>query len=377
MLPGNNVIKAIVTIAVAIIAEAAAYAQNIGHVSPSDTSEKFYSGYAAENAMQVARDFGQKLQDWVNSSTTATKLKQKKSLEGLQGKKKILVKTRNAALIASSRGKRVQESYEWASYINHILLGIINPGGTRLTCSKYKVISPENIIRDDGVDRGILAVSFEMNFSGKFTDKEKCILLIRDGHITGMKHYEAEPGGKIRISMNDFDEYTNWIEAGYLYTPHFPVGLSLSFGQWCWTAGVEFGMNTDRRIYSDTEINATDPLNYTITRTQADPKYYIGVTGSLRMKYVGISCGYGLTQAKERVDTRDVSTSTNENGIVSSSGKSSSTSDAVSQYIQPAVVGYLPVSETCCINLKAGYHFSFGHSELNGVLVGVGISVMF
>ena len=337
-------------------------------------------GATPQDAVQTATEFGHQLSAWTNAPySRAVTRSSRNSVKELEGKKKIRISANHAHnLTHLSDNWHADKDYKLEQYMNMLMLGVIKPGGTTMTCSHFKIIPREKIVYHKKLQEGQEFVTFDIKFSGRYSDSERCVLYVRDGRVTYMDHYAEDKNGNFKVNTEALDEDTETFEANYLFTPHFPAGASLSYGKWCWTIGFEFGGNTDRKIISDTEIEVSDPLNYKVTRTQRDPKFYFGVVGGLRLKYFGVSLGFGVVSYKERIDTYSTSFAPTEYGSISSSGTNTPTeSGATGEYLQPAVHGYIPVSDNCSIALQAGYHFTLGTKGLSGFLAGAGLSFSF
>ena len=159
----SNIKRLIIMVVAAMISITTSYAQWSGGGN----------SISYENPLNIARDFGDKLSTWVNTSSDANKIKRKKELDSMQGRIKIRVWADNARHIAALRNHPTKQNYEWANYTNNILFAIINPGGTTLTCDKFKVVDADKFPSWQKIPKGANLVSFEMRFSGKFTP-ESC-----------------------------------------------------------------------------------------------------------------------------------------------------------------------------------------------------------
>lgn len=144
---------------------------------------------------------------------------------------------------------------------------------------------------------------------------------------------------------------------GLSYSSQFPLTLT-SLGTISWVSvGSEFGVNLDRKKYSESQFN---------------PFVYGMISPGVCCRFLSVNCGIGLMCGKiEKTTTH----------LGSMNGIDFSTEIVMEEFrfpliIKPSITGLIPISEEeLYLTINAGYNHVPKFDALNGWAFGIGIQV--
>ncbi len=329
----------------------------------------------------VVRQFGNILSNWASNQNTFSALE---SLENLCCKKPaIRIGDNIMASLASKNGLASSKDYTWDNYITCMQKEIDK--GITVSMSDVEPV-PTNLIPSDYQGRKELRfVSGRIKLSGASNYDGNDLFVLVNGKIAKIQEYQVTVDKKgrkrIHVDLSDLELYddTEGVGLTYNYSKAFPVGASVYYSIWKFMVSVDFGVNFDKDIYTTQKVDMTNLMNYSISRGEYDPKYYITVTPAFYLKYFSVGWGFGVLSMKGTEITEDMNGSLDNNGnptIVT--GKT--TKEGVEKLkfmMRPNIRGFIPCNDNFFITLSLSYNWALGYTKKNGIDFGVGFQYLF
>lgn len=347
--------------------------------------------YGQQTAEMIVQEFGNNLRDWC-----ATKDIEYRNKAQEQCDKSCRVNDEIMEDFVAGRGLE-SEDYVVPNYLNGFQRALVK-GAVSLSMRDVKTILADE--QSDASSYGesstspktkhiknYTLVACDITTSGVLNYRIKDLFYLRKGKILKISPYEEvvdQKTGKkkVKVDFSDLDDYETW-GFSYNYGKNWPIGLSASYSYSWFMIGADLGINLDKNKLYKHSLEMTDVMNFRKKDIEFNPHlFYLTITPSIYLKYVSIGCGAGILcmEGKEYTDnySSQSSTSSTENGSVSSSYSSSSyTSESdctkVKFMLRPTIKGYIPLSGELYLSLSVGYDYAFGYKEKNGINFGLGL----
>ncbi len=325
----------------------------------------FVLGIHAQKNEYAVRSFGENMQSWGQTS----KLEYQKNLQKLcDGAKSVRVCDEIVESLAPKNGYVGNGgSYFLETYLNCLIKEIKK--GIRIQYSNFKTVNTsETTVYDT---RGLELIACNIVISGAVNYNVKDLFYVRNGKISKIDKYEeivdkhtGKRNVKVDLSDIDFDDET--IGLIYNYGQHFNIGASISYAIPWFMVSFDFGLANEMGEVTNTKVEMTDIMNYTITTTSLKPKMFFTITPALNLKYVAIGCGVGVLYMKGNEVSKYGHYTSFTGGCLYGSSTSESDAEKLKFMLRPSIKGFVPLSDEWSLVAGVGYDYAFKYKKCNG-----------
>lgn len=336
------------------------------------------AAYAQYGDMEVVRQFGENLQLWCSTTSISYRPKvQEKCPSDCRVKDEIMVD------FARSKGLSI-EDYVVPNYLN-CFEEAMGKGTVAVSVSNVRIITSDqqsytygSAKKEQKRAKNFTTIACDIKVSGVLNYDIKDLFYLQKEKILKITPYEEvvdTKTGKKKVKV-DFSDLEDMSTLGFTlnYDQHFQAGASIIGQSGLFICSLDFGFNLDSKKYYSDVMEMTDIMNYKRTETEYDPKMFITVTPGLFFKYVSVGCGLGFALLDSKETLSSSSFSVNEQGNLSGSHGSQSSSDYSSTkfMIRPQLRGFIPLGSSCKMSIGVGYDILPKAKELNGYNASIG-----
>lgn len=328
----------------------------------------------------IVSQFGTNLSNWASGQNPFLAFEKIESLCS-SNKPTFCIADTLIKTLAQKNGMSTSKHYPLNMFLTWMQTEIDN--GVSIKLSNINTVSHSEI--NNPID-GYGYVSCNISISGSMNLDETALFILTNNKIASIQNYvrivdKKNGKHKIEIDWSDFDieldEDTEGWGLSYNYSKAFPVGASVAYTKWKFMIGLDFGINTDKKLYTTQKVDFINIVDYKITRGEYDLKYYITATPSFYLKYFSIGWGVGYAYFKGTKYTKDNGITINPDGTAVQIGSSNSIDDfKYKVMMRPTVKGYIPCSENFFISLSVNYDWILGCKEKSSISFGAGIHLI-
>lgn len=323
----------------------------------------------------IVQQFGYNLSNWAANRNTFSALE---AMERLCSKVPAFrIGDQIMHSLAKKNGLATTDTYDWDNYVACMQKEVDN--GVTVQFSNIQSVSEEQVSKNY---KGFQYASCNIKITGASNFDESALFIIKNGRIAKIQTYETIIDGKtgkrkIKVDWSglDLDEDTEGWGISYNYGKSFPIGASIAYTKWKFMISADFGVNTDKDLYTTQKTDFTNIVDYKVTRGEYDLKYFVTATPAFYLKYFAVGWGFGFASFSGTEYTKENSLNIKSDGtIIQSSGSSTSMEgDKYKFMMRPTLKGYIPCNDNLFISISVNYDWILGHKEKSNISFGAGI----